>query len=108
MSVNKQNYGQPFSVTASGTSVAIATQSGTTGTICYATDIAASSTGTTSGTWAVLAGATSTNATTILWQGAGVVNYQFSEPLASFLGGSLYMTSNGTTFTYINLSGFLL
>lgn len=107
MSVNKQSYAPPFSVTISGTAIAIATQAGTTAAIYYVTNIAGSSSGT-AGTWTLIAGASGANGTTTLWQGSGAVGYQLSEPLSGFPGGSVIFTMNGTTTTYANITGFSL
>lgn len=101
MAKNVQNHAPGFSVTASGTAVAIATQAGTTGQICFVTDISGSSTGT-MGTWTVMAGSN------ILWEGSGAVNYQFSNPLAGTSGASIVVTVNGTTATFANVGGYYL
>ncbi len=95
----KQDRGIPFSATASGTSIAVATVSGTTGAYYFVTDISGTSSGT-AGTWTLVGGST------ILWQGAGNVNYLFSEPLLVGKGNSVIFTMNGTTTTYANITGF--
>lgn len=94
-----QDHGTPFSVTAAGTSTTSALYAGTTSQLIFVTDISASSTGT-MGTWAVLVG------TTPLWQGAGTVNYKFSEPLRVASGNSVSIFANGTTATYAGVAGF--
>ncbi len=100
----KQDRGTPFSVTNSGTSVALATQAGSSNVIRFVTDIAASSSGT-MGTWAVYAG-NSGGSDILLWTGNGMVNYSFVEPLVGLVGGSVYVSANGTVTTYANLAGF--
>lgn len=102
MSNNTQLRGNPFRITASGTTTAqAATTSGTV--LYYVTDINGSSTSTT-GTWAILCG---TTGTTILWQGAGTVNETFSEALVIPAGTvSFYM--NGSAVTYANISGYFI
>lgn len=104
--MNKQDRGVPFSVTASGTTTAVATKAAGTNVIYFVTDISATASSA-MGTWVLTAGASTgiSNAAT-LWQGTGAVNISFSEPLAGFKGGSVYLTANGTTATYANISGF--
>lgn len=97
-----QNHGTPFSASNAGTTTADATFSGTNVQLLI-TDIAASSSGT-AGTWALYAG----SGTTPLWQGAGTVNYQFSEPIRVTGGQSVSFKVNGTTATYGNVSGYYL
>ncbi len=94
-----QNHGTPFSATAKGSSTSSALFAGTTNQLVFVTDISASSSGT-MGTWAVLIG------TTPVWQGAGTVNYQFSEPLRITKGSGVSLYANGTTATYSSVSGF--
>lgn len=100
--------GSPFSVTASGTAVATATQAAVTGVTFYVTDIGIStqSTVATIGTFAVIAGAS-----TVLWQGifgtSTVIPYEksFSTPLSGGLGNAVKITANGTASTFVNMSG---
>ncbi len=97
--MNIQNHGTPVSVTAAGTATASCLISGTTDKLIFVTDISASSSGT-MGTWAVLVG------TSPIWQGSGVVNYEFSEPLRVTKGQGVSLYANGTTATYVSMSGF--
>lgn len=101
----KQDRGTPFSVTNSGTSVALATQSGTTSVILFVTDISASSSST-MGTWALFAGSPTGGSDTALWRGSGAVNMSFTEAIAGLSGGSVYLSANGTVTTYANVAGF--
>ncbi len=96
-----QDHGIPFSATATGAGTVSALVTGTTNTLYFVSDIAASSTGT-MGTWAVLADST------VLWEGSGAVNYHFSEPLRGGKGKSVSIYANGSTSMYANISGFYL
>lgn len=105
----KQDRGTPFSVSAAGTSTATATQSGTTSVICYITDVSAS-TMSASGTVFVYGG------TTVLWRelfapssgSQAVFQQSFSTPLTGAPGGAVSITANGTSATYVNISGFTI
>lgn len=103
-----QDRGKRFSVTATGTSTAFATQAGATNVIYFVTDISGSTVS--AGTISVLGGATGT---TVLWAdiitGSGSsYGYikTFSEPLSGFPGGLVQVQLGGTITAYANISGF--
>lgn len=96
--------GTPFVQSASGTAIAIATQTGTTGAIYYLTDVQASTVAS-AGTFSILGGSS------VLWQGQlGTVPYihSWSTPLNGGKGNSMVFTVNGTTTTYANMSGYIV
>lgn len=104
MSNNTQFRGTPVSATGSGVGTAVAMLGNIPGQTYHITDISGSSAVPNGGgTWTVLAGATGT---TILWQGAGNVNEDFTGVLMGSGTVSFYM--NGTTLTYVNIGGYIL
>ena len=100
---NPQLRGTPFNVSASGTTNAQAVTSVNAVTY-YITDISGSSSIGSAGTWALFLGPASS--ATILWQGAGIVNTVFSDPIKATATGTVQFLVNGTTLTYANFSGF--
>lgn len=107
MTVQKQNFGTPYSVAATGTTSAVATQSGITSKVQYITDIAGSSD---------KAGSLLTvkQGTTTIWEvqlattAAGNNSFQqsFQNPLTGVPGGAVSVTVDGTSICKANISGF--
>jgi len=100
-----RRYGQRFSVTASGTTSATATKSGSTGHIHYITDISASSD---------KAGAVITvkRGTTTIWEAIidanTSYNHSFKVPLVGSKGEAVSITVDGTSACKANLAGYTI
>lgn len=104
MSSNKSQHGTPFSVTTSGTTSAVASQAGVTGSINYVTDIAASS----DKAGAIL---TVKQGTTTIWEvqiGATAFQEKLETPLISAIGALVSVTVDGTSLCKANIAGFTL
>lgn len=109
MSLNKLQHAQAFTVAATHATSAVATQSGTTGSVTYITDIAGSSD---------KAGALLTvkQGTTVVWEvqlattAAGINAFQetFASPIPSASGASVSVTVDGTSLCKANIAGFIL
>lgn len=103
MATNKQQFGTPFTVSATGTTSATATQAGIAGKTMYITDFSASSD---------LAGAIFTlkQGTTTVWEGILPANTTwgqgFEQPIPGVSGGLVSITVNGTSVSKANISGF--
>lgn len=99
-----QENGLPYSQTASGTTSAVATQTGTVGKKSYITDISASSDK--AGSIILVK-----DGTTVIWQdivGAGNYRHQFSEFLRGSDGADVSVTIDGTSVCKANLAGYIL
>lgn len=99
-----QEYGTPFSVTATNATSAVATQTGAAGLRSYITDISGSSD---------KAGAKILvkKGTTVIWQDVISTNpftYRFSTPLSGDAGGDVSVTVDGTALCNANVSGYTL
>lgn len=99
-----QEYGTPFSQTATHATGAVATQTGVAGKTSYITDISGSSD---------KVGATILvkKGTTVIWQdiiGTVPYTYRFSEPLNGDVGGDVSVTVDGTAACKSNMSGYIL
>jgi hypothetical protein len=106
MANNSQLRGTPVSATASGAGTAVVILNGVAGQTYHITDVSGSSAVPNGGgTWTILSGATGT---TILWQGAGNVNEDFTAILMAPTGGTVSFYMNGTSLTYVNIAGYLL
>lgn len=108
MATNRQERGTPFSVTATGSTSAVASKAGVVGATQYITDIAGSSD---------KAGALLLvkQGTTTIWQvqlattAAGINAFQqtFSQPLSSAVGALVSVTVDGTAVCDANIAGFV-
>ena len=104
-----QEFGTPFSVTATHATAAVASQTGVAGLIYYITDIAASSD---------KAGALLLvkQGTTIIWQvqvattaaGINTHSHRFSTPLNGVSGGLVSVSIDGTAVCDANIAGYSL
>lgn len=107
MATNKQERGTPWSVTATGSTSAVATKAAVTGGTHYITDIAGSSDK--AGSLLLVK-----QGTTIIWQvqlatsAAGINAFQqsFVVPLAAVQGALVSVTVDGTTVCDANIAGF--
>ncbi len=104
MATIKQNHSLPFQQTASGTTSAVATQTGVANTTYYITDISGSSD---------KAGALILvkNGTTIIWQ--DIINttaytHSFIQPLKGSIGADVSVTVDGTAASKANMAGFIV
>ncbi len=100
----KNNFGTPFSATATGTTSAVATITGVAAQTIYLTDVSGSSD---------LAGSTITIASggTTIWKdivGAGSYKMNYITPIKVATGASATITLTGTSVCYANVSGFVL
>lgn len=100
----KQQFGTPFSASATGATAAYASVTGIAGTRYYVTDIGVSSDLATGAVYQVLDG------TTPLWQGVisngGPVERSFSTPLMASKGNSVTVQVSGTAASKANVAGF--
>lgn len=104
-----QYFGDPFSVTATHATSAVASQAGVTGSTFYITDISGSSD---------KAGALLLvkQGTTIIWQtqlattAAGNNSYEhtFSTPLVGAQGALVSVTVDGTALCHANIAGYAI
>jgi hypothetical protein len=107
--LNKAQYGDPFSVTATHASSAVASKAAATGKIHYITDISGSSD---------KAGSTLLvkDGTTVIWQvqllqtAAGISTYghTFGTPLKATSGNLVSVTVDGTAYCSANIAGFTI
>lgn len=109
MTLNKAQHAQAYSVTASNGTSAVATQSGTSGSVTYITDIAGSS----DKAGSIL---TVKQGTTVIWEvqlattAAGINAFEehFETPLQGVVGGAVSVTVDGTSLCKANIAGFIL
>jgi hypothetical protein len=109
MTLNIQQRGDPFSVTATGSTSAVATKAAVTGKTYYITDIAGSSDK--AGSLLLVK-----QGTTTIWQiqlattAAGINAWQqsFTQPLVGASGALVSVTVDGTSVCDANISGFSL
>lgn len=98
-------YGTPFSATATNATSAVATQTGAAGKKSYITDISGSSDLAT----AVLL---VKDGTTIIWQdriaNGSYATYQFKTPLVGTAGADVSVTVNGTALCDANIAGYVI
>ena len=107
MSTNKQDRGTPFSKTATGSTSAVASQTGVANTQYYITDIAAS----TDKAGALLL---VKDGTTVIWQlqiattaaGINAIQESFTMPLPCTIGNLASVTVDGTAVCNANIAGF--
>lgn len=103
----KQEFGTPFSVTATNSTSAVASFAGVAGRTNYVTDIS----GSTDKAGALLV---VKQGTTIVWQvqlatsaaGINAFSHTFSTPLTSSVGALVSVTVDGTSACYANIAGF--
>lgn len=107
--VNKQNFGDPFSVSVTHSTAAVASKAGVAGKVHYVTDIS----GSTDKAGALLE---VKQGTTVIWQvqlattaaGINAFTHQFSSPLSGVDGGLVSISVTGTSACYANIAGFTL
>lgn len=102
--LNKLQHGEPFSATATGTTSAVATKAGVTGSTYYITDISASSDK--SGAIILVK-----QGTTVIWQdivNAGHYTRTFSAPLKGAKSALVSVTIDGTAAAKANIAGIIL
>jgi hypothetical protein len=102
--LNSQNFGTPFSVTATHATAAVASKGAVASTRYYITDIAASSD---------KAGAIILvkQGTTVLWQdivGAGSYRMSFLTPLIGAVGALVSVEIDGTSACKANINGYAI
>lgn len=107
----KQDRGIPFSVTASGTATAIATQAAATSTIWYITDISASTNAVnaniSAGSIVVFGGSTVVTPLWVDYMGTNAsYTRTFSQPLTGTLGAAIKVQAYGSSITFVNVAGF--
>lgn len=99
-----QEYGTPFSETATNATLAVASHAAVTGKTYYVTDIAVSSDK--AGSIVLVK-----SGTTVIWQeqvGAGHLEYKFSMPLKAAAGALVSVEIDGTAACYANIAGYEL
>lgn len=105
----KQEFGTPFSVTATHATSAVATNAGVAGKTHYITEIAGS-TDKAGALLLVKQGSTLLWAVQLAATAAGNVSFcqTFNTPLKAELGAAVSVTVDGTSVCYSNLAGFTL
>lgn len=107
--MGKQEFGTPFSVTATHATSAVASQAGVADKVHYITDISGSSDK--AGSLLLVK-----QGTTVVWQvqlatsaaGMNAFTHTFSTPIPSATGALVSVTVDGTSACYSNIAGFTL
>ena len=107
--LNKLQHGQAFSVTATGTTAATATQAAVVGKTYYITDIMCSSDKND-------ANVLVKQGTTVIWQatldtvatGNNTISHSFQTPLVGVEGALVSVTIDGTSSADANIAGIIL
>jgi len=100
----KQEFGSPFSTTATHATSAVASVAGITGKTHYITDVSGSSDK--SGALLLVK-----QGTTLIWQvqiGAGNYEHTFSTPIPASTSALVSVTVDGTSACYSNIAGFTI
>jgi hypothetical protein len=101
---NKADHGDPWYVTTTHATAAVASKAGATGRVHYVTDITVSSDK--AGSIGLVK-----DGTTVIWQfqvGAGVHSKSFDTPLPGTSGNLVSVEIDGTSACKANIAGFTL